>query len=465
MEQVEVAIVGGGLSGLAAARRLRAAGVSRVAVLEGAARPGGRATVMADAPLKGYAPGSMWLRRADRELIRLAEELGVPVRDTALDRSYDDLCMDDDGDTRVSRDNIPLDVTWWTRLRKDLLISRVVRMAEKMDFVCPWRHPKAEELDQRSVHAWLREHSSDRELLTLLEENLTVEACTPAERISMLWLLAHIGPTPVPDAHPLRLDPVLLAGRLAAEVGADPGISVRTGHHVAAVDTSGERIRASGDWGGIEADQVVMAVSPADAYRVAFHPEQAPSRRRFQREWPQAEIIRTEVIYERPFWREAGLSGDAYFDEGIPAYTIDDSPPGDGFGRLIAHTYTFGAASPLGADQRIAESPERHREVLLRNLEGAFGDEAAEPVALAQSVASPGTYSRAYQSPMPPGFLTEYGPLLREPSGAVHWAAAETSGFPENSTLEGALTSARRAADEVLRRRQSVSSGAPQRAQ
>src|SRR5690606_18000184 len=84
----------------------------------------------------------------------------------------------------------------------------------------------------------------------------------------------------------------------------------------------------------------------------------------------------------------------------------------------------------------------RHREVLLRNLEGAFGDEAAEPVAVAQSMAGPGVYSRAYQSPMPPGFLTEYGPLLREPTGAVHWAAAETAGFPENSTLEGALTSA-----------------------
>lgn len=453
MEQVEVAVVGGGLSGLVAARRLSAAGVGPVAVLEGAERTGGRATVMADADLGGYPPGSMWLRKADRRLRALAEELGVTVEDTTPLASFDDLVLDTDGDTHVSEDNIPLDVTWWTRLRTDLLMSRVARMAGKMDFACPWRHPKAVELDEQTVHAWLRDHSADPELLTLLEEHLTIEAGVPAERISMLWMLAHIGPTPVEDAHPLRLDPLLLAERAAEAAESDDGVDVRTGCHVRTIDASGQRIVLSGDWGDLAADRIIMALSPADAYQIAFRPEAAPSRRRFQREWPQGEILRTEVIYERPFWLDAGLSGDVHVDEGIPAHTWDDSPSDGAFGRLIAHTYSFGAASPLGADQEIVENPQRHRAVLLENLEAALGHEAASPLAIDESEAGPGLYSRAYQSPAPPGFLTEYGPLMREASGPVHWAAAETAGFPENSTLEGALSSGWRAADEVLAER------------
>jgi monoamine oxidase len=445
MERAQVVIVGAGLSGMAAARRLRAAGVEGVAVLDGAARPGGRAAVMPPSDVEGVTPGGMFVQRTDRTLLGLAGELGVPVDRVEHDTTVDDLRVDESGETEVSDDNVPLDVSWWTRLRSDWLFGRLARLAARIDFAEPWRSPDAEELDSQTVRAWLRDRSSDRELLTLVEEFLTLEAGFPADRISMLWLLAHIGPDPEEEIDPLRISPGGLVDALAAEVGD----LVRADHHVSRIEQDDREVRVSGEWGVIAADRVVLALSPADCRRIEISPEPPPSRRRLEQQWPQAEIIRTEITYWRPFWRNFGLSGEAHFEDGVPAWTIDDSPPDSDRGRLIAHTYTFGAADPLGADQGVTDDPARHRSVLLDNLTHAFGPLAAEPLAVVQSAAGPGVYSRAYQSPTPPGFLTEHGPLLRAPVGRLHWAATETAAFPGNGTLDGALESGHRAAEEV----------------
>ncbi|MFC7330193.1 flavin monoamine oxidase family protein [Marinactinospora rubrisoli] len=441
MEHVAVAIVGAGLSGLAAARCLRSRGVEPVAVLEGGSHAGGRVRMPAGA---GTAPGRMFVRHDDRGVLALAEELEISVETDGSESPLDDLRVDEAGASSVSTLNVPADASWWTRLRNEWLLDRLARLAAAVDPTEPWRSDRAEELDAQTVRTWLRAHTADPDLRELVEERLTFDAGLPADRISMLWLLAHMGAVPLDDQEPLRLDPAELLNRLAAAT------AVRTGCHVAGVEQGNDRVRLSGSWGALTADRVIMAISPADAQRVTFSPRLPASRRRMHQQWPQAEIVRTEIVYWRPFWRNFGLSGEAVFEDGIPAWTFDDTPADAGYGRLVAHTYTFGAADPLGADQSVLDAPARHRGLLLENLERAFGPLAAAPVAVTQSPVGPERYSRAYQSPTPPGFLTEYGPLLRRSCGRIHWAATETAAYPANGALEGAVTSGLRAAEEVL---------------
>jgi monoamine oxidase len=50
---------------------------------------------------------------------------------------------------------------------------------------------------------------------------------------------------------------------------------------------------------------------------------------------------------------------------------------------------------------------------------------------------------------MPPGGWTQFGPALREPVGAIHWAGAETATV-WNGYMDGAVQSGQRAASEVL---------------
>ncbi|WP_433696545.1 flavin monoamine oxidase family protein [Nocardiopsis sp. CA-288880] len=445
MEHSDVVIVGAGLSGLAAAWRLRAGGVRSVVVLEGRTAPGGRAAA-ASPPPDGLPPASMYARRSDRDLLELAAALDVPVDELPDDPGLSDLRIDEDGGTEASDEHMPLGASWWTLLRNEWILGRVARLAEGIDFAEPWRSADAEHLDALTVRGWLRSHTSDPDLLELVEEQLTLAAALPADRMSMLWLLAHLGPKPDRGERPLRLDADLLVRRLAAR--ADD--AVRPGHHVSRIEHGDGRVRLSGDWGSLSADRVVVACPPSDADRLEVAPPLPASRRRLQRQWPQAEVIRTEIVYWRPFWRGFGLSGEMHFDDGVPAWTVDDSPPGASQGRLVAHTYTFGEADPLGADQSVADDPERHRALLLDNLSGVLGPLAAKPVSLHQPLPDADPYSRAYQSPMPPGFLTEFGPLLRVPVGPLHWAATETAVFPCNGTLDGAVRSGYRAADEVL---------------
>ena len=51
----------------------------------------------------------------------------------------------------------------------------------------------------------------------------------------------------------------------------------------------------------------------------------------------------------------------------------------------------------------------------------------------------------------PPGLLTRYGRLFREPFGRVHWAGTETA-TTSHGAIDGAVRSGERAAAEILAR-------------
>lgn len=77
--EVDVAVVGAGAAGIAAARRLAAAGQLTFAVLEARERPGGRAWTI-DGDGHPLDLGCEWLHSADRNLLTpLAEQLGFEL--------------------------------------------------------------------------------------------------------------------------------------------------------------------------------------------------------------------------------------------------------------------------------------------------------------------------------------------------------------------------------------------------
>ena len=80
--ETEVAIIGGGAAGIAAGRRLHAAGIDCL-VIEARARLGGRAWTISDA--SGYALdlGCGWLHSADRNpWVKIAESQGRTIDKT-----------------------------------------------------------------------------------------------------------------------------------------------------------------------------------------------------------------------------------------------------------------------------------------------------------------------------------------------------------------------------------------------
>jgi monoamine oxidase len=87
---------------------------------------------------------------------------------------------------------------------------------------------------------------------------------------------------------------------------------------------------------------------------------------------------------------------------------------------------------------------------VLASLAGYFGPRAAQPDDYVEQDWSAEEWTRGcYGAHMPPGVLTQFGPVLREPVGRIHWAGTETA-TEWSGYMDGALTSGERAAAEVL---------------
>jgi monoamine oxidase len=150
------------------------------------------------------------------------------------------------------------------------------------------------------------------------------------------------------------------------------------------------------------------------------------------------------AFYSEPFWRADGLSGSAVSDPGPLSIIFDNSPP-DGSPGIIVGFLEGHWARELG---RAGE--EERRAAALENLARIFGARAASPERYLERNWTDEEWSRGcYMGYTPPGVLTAYGPAIRTPIGAIHWAGTETATV-WNGYMDGAIQSGERAAQEAL---------------
>jgi len=143
--------------------------------------------------------------------------------------------------------------------------------------------------------------------------------------------------------------------------------------------------------------------------------------------------VKVQAIYERPFWRDDGLSGTSIADTGPCNITFDSSPRSGRPGALlgfIGGDEARGFARLSAADRRAAA---------LAGFARAFGPRAGDPLAFIEMDWAAEPYSRGCPVAVaPPGVLTTYGAALREPVGRIHWAGTETSTY-WNGYMDGAV--------------------------
>ena len=131
---------------------------------------------------------------------------------------------------------------------------------------------------------------------------------------------------------------------------------------------------ASGDIEALGAEHVLLALPPRlAAASIAFQPALPPDLLRSWRDTPtwMAPHAKYLAVYDRPFWREQGLSGQARSEHG-PLVEIHDASMPDG------HAALFGFLGlPASTRRRVAAEPLRlHCRAQLARL---FGAEAAHP--------------------------------------------------------------------------------------
>ena len=150
------------------------------------------------------------------------------------------------------------------------------------------------------------------------------------------------------------------------------------------------------------------------------------------------------ALYDKPFWREAGLSGQAFSERGPLSEIHDGSNEGVG---------PFGLTGFVGIPAAQRGEPAAVAGATVAQLEQIFGPEAARPEAVFYRdwAAERFTATQLDQAPMrehphysPPAGQTSFW------NSTVHFAGTETADC-HGGYLEGALSAARRAVAETVR--------------
>lgn len=444
MADADVVIVGGGLAGLTAARELRGRGRD-VVVLEAQDRVGGRTLNHTFSDGTVVEVGGQWVGPTQDRLSALAAELGIGTY-----RSWDEgeHLLELDGELRRYSDDtfgLPLP----TQLDLGLAQFRIDRLAARVPLERPWSGPRARRLDSETVATWIRRNVRTRHGREFLK--VVVEAVFSAEPedVSMLHFLFYLHSGGSLDNLTRTTggaqDSRFVGGsqEVSLRIAAELGDAVRLSSPALSIEQRGDGVSVGGHWGRLEARHVVVAVAPAVIPRISFAPALSGRRAQLHAKMPPGYVIKCMARYERPFWREAGLSGQAG-SPGRPLAISFDNSPADGSCGVLLGFLEGGHGRRAGA----LSEPAR-RGLVLGDLAAYFGPEAAEPLEYVERDWAAEEWIRGgYGAHLAPGTWTDYGSLLREPEGRIHWAGAETSPI-WNGYMDGAVRSGERVATEL----------------
>jgi monoamine oxidase len=236
------------------------------------------------------------------------------------------------------------------------------------------------------------------------------------------------------------------AGSIAQRMATTLGDSVRLSAPVRSITQRHDGVVVEADGLSVSARHAVVSVPPALVLDITFDPALPEDRRTLYSRAVAGPETKTLVVYDDPFWRAAGFSGQSA-EPGSAAEVTLDATPASGSPGVIA-SFSFGAvAERVGA----LDSAERRRAVL-DTMAARFGPRAASPVHVIETAWWTEPWTRGCSmAHLPPGVLTRYGHLLRQPWLQVHWAGTETSTV-SHGAIDGAVRSGERAAAEILDR-------------
>jgi monoamine oxidase len=447
----DVVVIGAGLAGLAAARRLVAAG-HEVTVVEARERVGGRTEGLLLEDGTPLELGGQWVGEGHTRVNELIGELGLSTFRTWNDEGQ--LLVHLNGKRSTAKPHKGAVPRLSPFALADLLqgMLRFGRLAARTDLERPWLTPGAEVLDGQTWESWI--HRNLRTRVGRAYFHIACEAVFAAQASDVSLLHALFYTHSNADLETLlavdgggQQDRVTGGSVLVAEaMAAALGERVVLGRPVRRIEQDDDGVTViTRDGTRYRGDAVIVTLPPALAGRLEYDPPLPSWRDQLTQRTPAGSVIKAYAIYPEPFWRQDGLNGQAASDTGPVKVTFDNSPPSGTPGVLMG--FLEGKEARLWAQRSQAERQEAVTGCFVRY----FGPQAARPRQYVERDWMAEEFTRGcYGAHFGPGTWTSYGQAWRAPAGRIHWAGAECA--PQwNGYMEGAVRSGEAAADVVAR--------------
>ncbi|XP_051764365.1 amine oxidase [flavin-containing] A isoform X2 [Ctenopharyngodon idella] len=403
-DQFDVVVVGAGLSGLSAARRLQKRNAQlRVLVLEARDRVGGR-TVSEDLPAANgvdqWDMGGQWVSSSQTHVMELIQELGVEVFPQYTEGKKVHHMGGPHSKIKTYASSIPsysplilLDFTQ--------ILWRIDRLTKTISVEDPMSSPNAELYDSMTLYSFMEKHIWSTQVKEEISLCSRIVFGLEASQVSFLYFLMYSAAaggtlrlleTTPGSGQELRVKggTQQLSEKLVEQIGAE---RVRLGAAVTTICQDSENIKVTTSAGTVTCKAVIVACPSHLAAKIHFEPALPAERQSLIQCLPMGHMTKFIVTYP---------------------------------------------------------TMEERRDAVISSLVKYLGPEASTYIHYREKEWAKEEYSGGCPvNVMTPGMLTYYHPSLRKPFGRIHWAGAETAtqwcGY-----ISGAIQSGQRAAMEVL---------------
>ncbi|KAK2141631.1 hypothetical protein LSH36_1064g00049 [Paralvinella palmiformis] len=448
-KEVDVIIVGAGLSGLSAAKRLREHGVS-VLVLEARDRVGGRTYTKELEDCGWLDVGASYVGPMQTNILGLASEMGVKTYKVSSKGLYVFFFK---GKALKYPDQWPHSnpIVW---LDCNNMIRELDHMSEEVPVEQPWTAPKAQLWDHMTAQQWLESVCWTRAAMEwgrqFVHSVITVE---PWE-VSLLWLLWYVNSAGGVDSIWELED----AAQDSKFVGGSQQISKKLAERFEGsikLNSPVVDIVQSEGWANVvtkngnqyKCSYVIVAIPPWLQAQIHYEPPLSANKRQLLQKMPMGSCIKTQTYYKEAFWKEKGFNGvtATVDDTMLVGDTIDDTHDDSKYPALTG----FIMASMAHTANRMTKE-ERERRTLECYSKYFDSTEALKPIHYEEFNWMEEAYTGGcFTSVCAPGVLTKFTSEIRSPHGRVMFAGSETATY-WCGYMDGAVSAGMRAAGEVL---------------